>query len=194
MANGRRVFIPGVSQHVRQRGNNRCSIFGDDCDYETFLVMLQSATKRYGVSVHGYALMTTHTHMLLTPTTPHGTAKAMHVLGIRYVLYFNQKYQRVGTLWTGRYKPKPILNERYWLTCLRYIEQNPVRARIAVLPEQYRWSSYRAHAFGDGGHWLATHPLLDALGATPTARQSAYRDICATPLTTEQLVRQRLQD
>jgi putative transposase len=194
MANGRRVYVPGISVHVRQRGNNRCSIYGDDSDYESFLIMLQSATERYAVNVHGYSLMTTHTHMLLTPTTAHGIPKAMHQLGVRYVLYFNKKYQRVGTLFTGRYKPKPIRDERYWLTCLRYIELNPVRARMVVRPEQYRWSSYSAHALGEGGEWLATHALLEAFGETPAARQAAYRELFETPLSTEQLVRQRLKD
>jgi putative transposase len=179
---------------VRHRGNNRCAIFGDDYDYEVFLVMLRSATERYAVDVHGYSLMTTHTHVQLTPTTEEGTARAMHQLSVRYVLYFNQKYQRVGTLWTGRYRAKRITDERYWLICLRYIEQNPVRARLAVQPGQYRWSSYRAHAFGEGGDWLASHPVLEALGANVDQRQAAYRDICATPLTGEQVVRQRLKD
>jgi putative transposase len=194
MPNGLRLHVPGVSLHVRQRGNNRCAIFGDDCDYESFLVMLRSATERYEVKVHGYSLMTTHTHVLLTPTTEYGTAKAMQQLGIRYVLYFNQKYQRIGTLWTGRYRAKPINDEGYWLTCLRYIEQNPVRAGLVVRPEQYRWSSYRAHTLGEGGEWLATHPLLDALGANTEQRQAAYREILAVPLSAENLVRERMKD
>jgi putative transposase len=108
MPNGPRLHVPGVSLHARHRGNNRCAIFGDDCDYESYLVMLQSAATRYAVNVHGYSLMTTHTHLHLTPTTEQGTARAMRQVGIRYVLYFNKKYQRIGTLWTGRYKAKPI--------------------------------------------------------------------------------------
>lgn len=194
MPNGRRLHIPGVSLHVRHRGNNRCAIFGDDFDYESFLVMLRSATERYAVKVHGFSLMTNHTHLLLTPTTEQGPAKAMHQLGVRYVLYFNQRYQRIGTLWTGRYRAKPINDECYWLTCLRYIEQNPVRAGLVVRPEQYRWSSYRAHAFGEGRQWLATHPLLDALGANTEQRQVAYREFLALPTSTEHVVRQRMQD
>lgn len=194
MPNAVRVHVPGVSLHLRQRGNNHCAIFGDDSDYESYLVMLQSAMQRYEVEVHGYVLMTTHTHLQVTPRTEHGTAKAMQQLGVRYVMYFNRKYERVGTLWTGRYKAKAIADERYWLTCLRYIEQNPVRAGIVVRPEQYRWSSYRAHASGDGGRWLATHPMLDALGADIQTRRAAYKEICATPVSVAQAVRLRLKD
>ena len=78
--------------------------------------------RRYDVAVHGFALMTTHTHLLITPRTEDGASLAMKLLGGRYVGYFNRKYERVGTLWTGRFKAKPINDERYWLTCIRYIE------------------------------------------------------------------------
>jgi putative transposase len=194
MSNGRRIFVPGVSLHVRQRGNNRCAIFGDDRDYESYLVMLESAARRFRVDVHGYALMTTHTHILLTPSTDTGTAKTMQQVGVRYVLYYNRKYQRVGTLWTGRYKAKPITDERYWLTCLRYIEQNPVRAGLVVRPEQYRWSSYGVHALGHHSDWLASHPVLDALGADMAQRQAAYKAICDIRLTNDETIRQQLKD
>ena len=194
MPNRRRNFVPGVSLHVRQRGNNRCAIFGDDRDHQTYLAMLESAARRHRVAVHGYSLMTTHTHILLTPSTKQGTPDAMHQLGVRYVLYFNRKYQRVGTLWTGRYKAKPITDERYWLTCLRYIEQNPVRAGMVVRPEQYRWSSHGVHALGYHSDWLASHPVLDALGADTAERQAAYKAICDIPLTSEETLRQQLKD
>jgi putative transposase len=192
--NRRRFFVPGISLHVRQRGNNRCAIFGDDNDYEMYLLMLQSALRRHRVAVHGYALMTTHTHLLLTPTTVEGTSKAMQLFGDRYVGYFNKRYQRVGTLWTGRYGAKAINDERYWLTCLRYIEQNPVRAGLVVQADQYRWSSYAVHALGHTCDWLASHPLLDALGKNPAARQQAYRALSAVPLTTHETVRERAKD
>ncbi len=169
-------------------------IFRDDYDFESYLVMLQSAMEEYDVALHGYSLMTTHTHLLLTPTTSEGTSAAMKQLGVRYVLYFNKRYGRVGTLWTGRYKAKPINDERYWIACLRYIEQNPVRARMVARPEDYRWSSYRAHAFGDPCEWLTSHPLIDALASNPAERQAAYRAICNIPLSTEEIVRQRLMD
>jgi len=194
MPNRPRAFVPGVTLHVRQRGNNRCAIFGDDSDYQSFLLMLQAATKRYCVDVHGYALMTTHTHLQVTPSTTYGASKAMKQLGVAYVLYFNKKYQRVGTLWTGRFKAKSIKDERYWLTCLRYIEQNPVRAGLVVRPEQYRWSGYGVHALGHPSNWLASHPVLEALGANPAERQAAYRAICGVPLSTDEILLQQFQD
>ena len=79
--------------------------------------------------VHGYALMDTHYHLLVTPPDPVCLPATMKELGGRYVRYFNRRYERIGTLWNGRYRDLLIHDERYWLTCLRYIEQNPVRAR-----------------------------------------------------------------
>jgi putative transposase len=194
MPNGPRLFVPGVSLHLRHRGNNRCAIFGDDNDYELFLVLLEAATKRHRVDVHGYALMTNHTHLQVTPKTTDGVSEAMKQLGAAYVLHFNKKYQRVGTLFTGRYKSKAIADDRYWLTCLRYIEHNPVRAGLVVQPEQYRWSSYRVHAFGESCEWLASHPILDAFDANRAERQARYRAICATPLTNGQIARQQFKN
>jgi putative transposase len=194
VSNGRRIFVPGVSLHVRQRGNNRCAIFGDNSDYESYLVMLESAARRFGVAIHGYALMTTHTHILLTPSTDTGPSKTMQQVGVRYVLYYNKKYQRVGTLWTGRYRAKPIRDERYWLTCLRYIEQNPVRAKLVVRPEQFQWSSYGVHALGHQSTLLESHPLIEALGADDAQRQAAYRAVCDIPLGGHETVRQQIAD
>src|SRR4029077_9547865 len=133
-------------------------------------------------------------HLLITPQTKEGTSKAMQQLGVRYVMHFNRKYQRVGTLWTGRYKAKTVGDERYWLTCLRYIEQNPVRAGLVVQPDQYRWSSYAVHALGQHSDFLASHPVLDALGPDMAQRQPAYKAICDTPLTNDETIRQQLKD
>jgi len=117
----------------------------------------------------------------------------MKALDGTYVVYYNRRHQRIGTLWNGRYRGILIEDARYWLTCLRYIEQNPVRAGIVVLPEQYRWSSYRAHAFGDGPDWLASHPVFERLGANDEERRTAYRALCAIPVDTGQAVRLRFR-
>jgi putative transposase len=178
MSRQRRVFIRDVSVHVIQRGNNKCAIFHDDSDCETFLRLLGGAARRYGVAIHGFTIMTTHTHLIVTPRNERSLPGAMHQLG-KYVEYFNEKYDRVGTLWCRRYSAKPIQDERYWLTCLRYVEQNPVRAAMVDAPEQYPWSSYRTHAYGERCDWLTPHWLYMSLGRTDAERQAAYRALCA---------------
>ena len=183
MPRPRRSFEPDVSLHVIHRGNNRITVFDDDPDFELFLVFLKRASQRYGVNVHAFALMTNHYHLIATPTDAGGLAAMMKAANGRYVRFFNKKYARIGTLWNGRYKAIPIQDESYWLTCLRYVELNPVRANIVTKPEAYRWSSYRAHAFGDAPSWIAPHPVYDSLGSDAESRRRIYRELCKPALT-----------
>ena len=179
MARRRRVYVPGASVHVIQRGNNRGPVFRRPCDYERFIEFLKAAASGHGVAVHGFALMTTHVHLLVTPSTQLALPLTMKACEERYVQYCNRKYDRIGTLWSGRYKALIVDEERYWLQCLRYIERNPVEAGMVNDPGDYPWSSYQTHAFGDASTWLTPHPLYLALGSTPELRQAVYRAICS---------------
>jgi len=135
--------------------------------------------------------MTTHYHLIVTPTGKYLLAKAMQEVGIRYTRYFNRKYGRTGTLWNERYGATLLQDERYWYTCLRYVELNPFLAQMVTAPEDWRWSSYRAHAFGEPCEWLTLHPLYFRLGPTAKIRQEAYRAICGIPLSDEEIELQR---
>jgi putative transposase len=94
----------------------------------------------------------------------------------------NGTYRRTGTLWEGRYRAAPIEAEAHLLACMRYIELNPVRARLVRKPGNYPWSSYRANAAGDTDPLLTEHALYRALGAKPKARAEAYRALFADAL------------
>jgi len=185
-----RTFEPNVSIHVIHRGHNGTTLFGDDEDFEVFLLFLKRATQRYEVRLHGFVLMGNHYHLLATPETKSSLPGAMRSTNVRYARHFNQKHDRGGTLFWGRYRGLPIHDEIYWLTCLRYIELNPVRARIVRQPEHYRWSSYRHHALGEELDWLDSHQCYRALGETARERRCAYRALCTIPLTESDLVRQ----
>lgn len=182
-----RIYTPDVSLHVFQRGLNYGSIVEDDDDRDHLLRLIPRAASRHGVGVHAFALMTTHHHMVVTPTAPAALPKMMQELGIRYTRYFNRKYGRIGTIWNERYGAILLEDERYWFVCLRYVELNPYNARMVATPEAYRWTSYRVHAFGERCEWLTSHPLYEALGRTAAERQTAYRAICAIPFTDEEL-------
>jgi putative transposase len=153
--------------------------------------MLREASEQHRAAIHGYVLMKTHFHLLATPETPTAVEKTMHVLGLRYVRYFNRRYARTGTLFEDRYKSPIVDDERYWITCLRYIELNPVRAGIVASPADYRWSSYRAHAFGTTDPLITQHQRYRDLGATPSARQNVWQNLCAADLSAEELNRIR---
>jgi REP-associated tyrosine transposase len=182
MPHPRRVFVAGVSAHIYHRAHNCTSIFGGSDDFATFIHLVHENTMATDVSVHGFAVMNTHYHLLVTPNSTTGLPRAMKKIHGGYVRYFNRKHNRLGTAWNGRYKARAIKDERYWLTCLRYIEQNPVSAGIVTNPDEYEWSSYRIHALGETSTWIVSHPVYDALAVTPLERQMKYREICADGL------------
>lgn len=184
---GRPPIARGLSAHVIRRGVNRCDIYRDNDDRKKFLSILRRAAEAHAVAIHAFVLMTTHYHLLLTPTDGESLAAMMKRLGERYVRYFNRKHSRVGTLWTNRYSAIPIEGERRWWTCHRYIEQNPVRARMVAGAHLYPWSSCRAHAFGPEIAWLVEHDLYRSLGANDGERRAAYRAICAIDLSADEL-------
>jgi putative transposase len=127
-----RPDLPGVAQHVVQRGNDRLPCFYDDEDRWRYLAALRHVATRYACSIHVYVLMTNHVHLLVTPRTADSVPRTMQTLGRRYVRYVNATYGRTRTLWEGRYRAAPIDSEAYFLACCRYIELNPVRARMVA--------------------------------------------------------------
>jgi putative transposase len=183
-----RLFVPGISVHVIHRGNNRCAMFRGVYDYYLFLDLVLRDAVTHGVAVHGYVLMTNHFHLIATPSLASSLPDMMQDIGRTYVPQFNRRYERTGSLWEGRYRASPIGDEKYWLTCLRYVELNPVRAGLVASPELYEWSSYRAHAFGRQDPLLTPHPLYLAQGQTPAQRQQAWRAMCTVPIEDQALI------
>lgn len=177
MARLARYFITGQPQHIIQRGNNRDVIFADEADYTFYLECLQEAAESHALHIHAYVLMTNHVHLLASPKEETSIPKTFQSVGRRYVQYFNYTYDRTGTLWEGRYKATLIDSEHYLLTCMRYIELNPVRANMVRHPKDYRWSSHRYNALGKEDELITPHRLYRQLGRDEPARQSAYRQL-----------------
>jgi len=172
-----RFQLVGVPQHVIQRGNNREPCFYAEEDYRRYLDDCHEAAERYQCCIHAYVLMTNHVHLLVTPMAEYGISGMMQVLGRRYVYYMNKTYQRTGTLWEGRYKSSLVDSDQYLLTCMRYIELNPVRAEMVDHPADYKWSSYQSNAQGQYDKLLQPHMLYKNLGSTLGMRQGAYREL-----------------
>lgn len=175
MARLPRLSLADVPQHVIQRGNNRQATFFADEDYTAYLDKLSDYGETYGVAIHAFVLMTNHVHLLMTPSTPTGVSQLMQSLGRTYVRYINHSYRRSGTLWEGRYKSTLVDEERYLLTLSRYIELNPVRARMVRHPRDYLWSSYHHNAGDKDIGLIAPHGCYEALGEGVEARRKAYR-------------------
>jgi putative transposase len=177
MARQPRFFAPGEAQHAIQRGNNREPIFATEDDYRFYLDCLKKAAQAHGLSIHAYVLMTNHVHLLVTPDYEESLPRALQSVGRRYVQYFNYTYRRTGTLWEGRYRATVIDSERYLLTCMRYVELNPVRAGMVAHSVYYPWSSFAANAQGETDALLTPHELYCRLGRSSGERQAQYRQL-----------------
>lgn len=141
------------------------------------LELLADAAAQFQVAVHAYVLMENHFHLLLTPAVEDGVGKMMQAVGRRYVQWFNRRHQRTGTLWEGRYRSTVMQPERYLLSCMVYLDLNPVRAGLVAEAGAYAWSSH-LHWMGLRRDRLLTpHALYWALGNTPFAREAAYADL-----------------
>ena len=172
-----RLALPNVPLHIIQRGNNRQACFFAEEDYRFYLDWLRQYADKSGCRIHAYVLMTNHVHLLISAERPESTGALMKALGQRYVQYVNRTYLRSGTLWEGRFRSCLTQEDRYLLSCQRYIELNPVRADMVEHPAEYRWSSYRGNAQGESDVLLTPHALYLSLGRDEASRAAAYREL-----------------
>ncbi len=139
-----RVVLSDIPFHITQRGNRREDVFFCDLDREFYLDLLHDYCVKHEVEVWAYCLMTNHVHLILKPSTEDGLQKVLKPLHMRYAQYINKKHDWKGHLWQGRFFSS-ALDEAYTHSAVRYVEQNPVRAKIVDNPEDYLWSSAAAH-------------------------------------------------
>jgi len=177
MARLPRLTLADQPHHVIQRGNNRQAIFVDRADHEFMLGLLGENATRFNIALHAYVLMDNHFHLLATPSTGDGMALWMQAVGRRYVRYFNDRHRRTGTLWEGRYKSTLIQTDSYLLTCMVYIDLNPVRAGMVTEACDHLWSSYGHYVGLRVDRLLTPHALYWALGNTPFGREAAYAEM-----------------
>jgi putative transposase len=156
MARIARVVAAGLPHHVTQRGNRRQPVFFGDADYETYKTLLSEGCRASGVEVWGYCLMPNHVHLILVPRDEDGLCEAHR----RYTRHINFREGWRGYLWQGRFASF-AMDERYLLASARYVELNPVRARLAPRARDWHWSSARAHLAGQDDGLVRAQPLLD---------------------------------
>ncbi|MGJ7517063.1 transposase [Pseudomonas baetica] len=192
-----RVVLPNYPHHVVQRGHNRQVVFAAAEDYQRYLTDLRELKDVFGVKVYAYCLMTNHVHLLLAPSdSTAGLGQLMKTLAARATRYRNRLEGRSGTLWEGRFKSSVVQSDSYLLACCRYIELNPVRARMVADAGDYPWSSYRER-IGEvpDNHWLDIDPCFAALGHTSVERRHRYEWFMrqAIPSDEIRLIRDALQ-
>ncbi len=153
-------MVPGVPHHVTQRGNRRQPVFFRDGDEESYLGLMREFGQRYGLKFWAYCLMPNHVHLVVVPKREENLARGIGEAHRRYTRMVNLREGWGGYLWQGRFASYPM-DERYAMLATRYIELNPVAAGLARYPEEYRWSSARAHVRGEDDNLLSKHPLIE---------------------------------
>ncbi len=159
MARLSRVVVPGVPHHVTQRGNRRLPTFFGDDDYRAYRELLAEGCKAARVDILAYCLMPNHVHLVLTPTSEGGLRAALADAHRRYSRRINLREGWTGYLWQGRFASAPM-DERHLLAACRYVELNPVRAGLVAAPEDWAWSSARAHLAAKPDGVVSIGPML----------------------------------
>ncbi|MDQ6960961.1 MAG: transposase [Mariprofundaceae bacterium] len=162
MARIARVVIPTIPHHITQRGVRRMQTFFDDEDYKLYLGLMREWCDSTGIEVWSYCLMPNHVHLIVVPKSKESLARGIGEAHRRYTRHINFKKDWKGYLWQGRFASFPM-DEAYLQAACRYVELNPVRAKLVKRAEDYRWSSARAHLSGKDDHLVKVKPMLDRI-------------------------------
>lgn len=177
MARLTRLSVADCPHHVLLRGHNRQPVFQDDEDRARFLALLQAHAQAQRVAVHGYVLLDSRIHLVLTPAQAPGLALLMQALGRSYVRYHNDRHARSGTLWEGRYRSAPMEAGPYQLPCLAWLDGMPVREGLCVRAADWPWGSHRHYVGLVVDRVVTPPPGYWGLGNTPFAREAAYAEM-----------------
>ena len=175
MARLARVVIPGLPHHVTQRGNRRQQTFFNDGDYAAYLELMSEWCREEGVEIWAHCLMPNHVHLIAVPKSENGLRRAIGEAHRRYTRRINFREKWRGYLWQGRFASF-IMDEPYLLAAVRYVELNPVRAKLAINAEEWPWSSARANLSGHDNRLTKIAPLLAMVADWRGFLNSAIRE------------------
>jgi REP element-mobilizing transposase RayT len=160
MARRPRIDHPDARHHVMNRGARRQPVFLDESWYERFLWLLDQTTDRYGLVVHGYALMPNHFHLMVQSTLGN-LSDGMRFLTSRYGRWLNEEHGWDGSVFRDRFRNRRVTDDAYWRHLLAYLHLNPIRAGLAPDPDRGQWTSHRAYVgLERTPAWLETGELL----------------------------------
>jgi len=162
MARIARLVIPGIPHHVTQRGNRRETTFFRDDNYRLYRTLLAEAAAKAKAEIWAYCLMPNHVHVILTPSDPDGLRRTVADLHRRYTAHINARNRWTGHLWQGRFG-SVAMDEPHLFAAIRYVSLNPVRARLVDRPQDWPWSSVRAHLAGRDDGVVKVAPVLQRI-------------------------------
>ena len=151
-----------MPHHITQRGNRRQQTFFSDDDYKAYIDLMAEWCREYEVDIWAYCLMPNHIHLVAVPSKAENLRLAIGEAHRRYTRRINFSKGWRGHLWQERFSSF-LMDERYLLACVRYIENNPVRAKLVMTSEQWSWSSVAAHISGKNDNLVNVAPILSMI-------------------------------
>jgi putative transposase len=176
MRHPRISFIGGI-YHVTIRCNNKEFLFQTEEDFQLFLQILFQAKQKYGIQVYAYCITNNHVHLVIGTPEKDNLSKFMQYLNTNFAKAYNKKHGREGHFWRNRFGSTVIESETQLFNTIAYVELNMIRAGVVQKPEDWKYSSYHAHAHGQEDKILDSHELYLALALTPEERQEIYKDM-----------------
>jgi len=135
--------------HIYFRGINKQNIFEEENDYQKLKKLLFTIKQELDFKIYSFIFMSNHVHLLFKEEEPGDISTAMHKLLTSYAGWYNKKYSRSGSLFGDRYASKPVKEDKYLSSLVRYIHQNPIRAGVVSKLNDYKWSSYHDYISSD---------------------------------------------
>ena len=169
MPRSARFVAPGVAHHITQRGTDRQLVFHCRADRLTYLRLLRQQAALGGLPILAYCLMSNHIHLIAAPVEAESLAAVIQRVHGRYAQYLNARRGRCGHLWQNRFSSCALGPSHLW-AALRYVEMNPVRARLAATPREFEWSSAEAHLSGQDPWRIADMQFWTQVGGAETWR------------------------
>ncbi len=188
MARLPRLIIPSQAHYILLISNEGAPLFRDRLDFERMFNFIYEQAVREDVLVHAYTLLSSQVHMMVTPKNDEGLSKMMQGLGRSYVRYFNNRYDRAGTLWGGRYKSSVVQSGEWLRKCLIYMDYLPQRSSAHQAPGDYEWSSHLHYIGRRNDVFLTAHEEVWNLGNTPFAREEQYELMIRKGLSSNELL------
>lgn len=177
MPRARRFLLSQSYYHIITRGNNRNVVFKSEDDYLYYLELVLKYKFDHSFDLYHYCLMPNHTHFLIQTKKALDFSIFMKKLNLAYFHHYRQEYGWVGHFWQDRYKSQSVGKDAYFIQCGKYIELNPVRARIGQNPGDYQYSSYKYYAKGTLNKLITPDFIYEEMGRDSAERQEQYQKL-----------------
>jgi REP-associated tyrosine transposase len=185
MGRAPRIINSALQYHVIVRCNDGAFLLETAEDFSIYLSLLRLAKRKHSLTLFNYELMNSHVHLFLQPGLQFPFYKVMQLINWKYAIGYNLRKGRKGHFWMSRYQCIPVESDRYGLSLMRYINRNPLRARMVEKAEDWPWSAYRFYAFGEANDLITPHITYLALSSQDEKRQEEYRNFVNDVLPSE---------